>query len=64
MSIDNLNEPILDDDYLVYFEYCYIIDGKMERCPLYGPGMKVRDLKRAFQATEVRRCDLVGRGLL
>lgn len=54
------SETILADDYPVFLDYVYLVDGRPRRCPL----MKgtVRDLRRALNAQEVRRCDLCARG--
>lgn len=53
-----LDEPPLDDDYPVYGDYLYIVDGRVFRSHMFGT---VRDLKRDLRAQEVRRCDIVGR---
>ena len=60
-----LDEPILVDTYPIYDYpvpqgYWYIIDGLLVQSPIIGT---VADLKRLFQATEIRRCDIIGRGL-
>lgn len=54
----DLDEPILDDDYPVYFGYAYVVDGKVMACKFEG---NVAKLKRFFNAKEIRRCDLAGR---
>lgn len=51
-----LNEPILPDDYPIYGDYLYIVDGKVYRSDWHG--ITVRQLKRELGATEVRRCDI------
>lgn len=53
-----LNEPILEDDYPVYFDYLYVCDGKVIRSVIQGT---VKDLKRDTNTQEVRRCDISGR---
>lgn len=53
-------EPILDDDYPVYFGYWYIMDGEPKRSEVNG---NVRAIKSWHQVKEVRRCDAVGRKL-
>ena len=58
---ENLNEPILDDSYPIYFGFAYIIDNEVQISPISGT---VRDLKKHFNCEEVRRCNLVGRGLI
>jgi hypothetical protein len=60
MSKTDLNEPILEDDYKVYGDYFYVADGKVIRSDVFGT---VRDLKRNTGANEIRRCDMVRRGL-
>lgn len=58
------SETVLDDDYPVYLDYWYICDGKPRRCPIWGTPDEpatVRDLRRAFQCEEVRRCDILAR---
>lgn len=57
---EEFNEPVLDDDYPVYGDYVYVADGKPIRSDVFGT---VRDLRRDTGAKEIRRCDLVGRGI-
>lgn len=52
------SELPLDDDYPVYWDYVYLVDGKMVRSDIQGT---VRDLKRATKATEIRNCDIFER---
>lgn len=54
------DEPVLEDNYPVYGDYWYLADGKPIRSPVQGV---VRDLKRAIEATEIRRCAAVRRNL-
>jgi hypothetical protein len=54
------NEIVLSDDYPVYFDYFYIVDGEVIQSPIRGT---VAELKEVLQAQEVKRCDGVGRGL-
>ena len=56
-----LDEPILADDYPVYPGYAYVADGKPVASPIEGT---VARLKHALNASEIRRCDIVGRELL
>jgi hypothetical protein len=58
---EKLNEPILEDNYPVYCGYAYVADGKPVSSPVEGT---VKRLKLALKATEIRRCDLVGRAAL
>ena len=55
-----LDEPILEDDYPVYWDYAYVVDGRVVKSDVQGT---VRDMKRAYGAKEIRRCDLDGRDL-
>lgn len=60
MTDEQLDEPILPDDYPVYADYFYVVDGQVMRSDIVG---RVRDLKRDKKAKEVRRCDAAKRGL-
>jgi len=53
-----LKEPILDDDYPVYFGYLYVADGKVISSDIEGT---IRHLKANLGAKEIRRCDMAGR---
>lgn len=55
---DELNEPVLADDFPVHWNYVYVCDGVMRSSPIRGT---VADLKREFGATEIRRCDIAKR---
>ena len=54
-----MNEPILDDDYPVYFGYVYVCDGEPQQSDIEGT---VADLKRQQGCKEVKRCDMAARG--
>lgn len=54
------NEPILDDNYPVYWGYWYIMDGVPKRSEVEG---NVATIKGWHQVKEVRRCDAVKRKL-
>ena len=56
---DELDEPILTDDYPVFAGYWYLIDGVAKISLVSGT---VATLKK-MGACEVRRCDAVKRGL-
>lgn len=56
---DELNEPILADDYPIYGDYLYVADGKVVRSDWHG--ITAREFKQREGITELRRCDLVGR---
>lgn len=57
--MSELNEPVLADDYPVYGDYLYVVDGKVYRSDWHG--ITVRQLKAREGFTEVRRCDIYGR---
>ena len=56
-----LNEPVLPDDYPIYGMYCYVVDGKVVRSDWHD--ITVADYKRRTGASEIRRCDMVARGI-
>ena len=63
MTITNreeLDEPILEDDYPVYPGYWYVADGKPVQSHVHGSAAY---LKRQLGAAEIRRCDAVARNL-
>jgi len=55
-----LDEPILPEDYPIYYGYNYVIDGKVVNSDIQGTA---RELKLYHKGTEIRRCDMVGRGM-
>ena len=57
MSME-LDEPVLEDNYPVFYGYAYIADGKVILSDIEG---SVKNLKEYTKAIEIRRCDLVGR---
>lgn len=57
--MNELNEPILPDDYPIYGDYLYVVDGKVYKSDWHG--ITVRQLKAKETFKEVRRCDIVGR---
>lgn len=57
-----VNEPILPDDYPIYGDYLYVVDGQLYRSDWNG--ITVAELKRYESFSEVRRCDLMACGLL
>lgn len=56
---DELDEPVLPDDYIVWGDYLYVADGKLYRCDWHG--ISVRQLKVREKFKEVCRCDITGR---
>jgi hypothetical protein len=59
-DLDRAAEPVLDDCHLIFEDFIYLIDGQPRRSPITGT---VRGLKRKLWANEVRRCDVIARGL-
>lgn len=57
--MDNLDEPILPDDYPIYAGYLYVADGKLISSDWHG--ITAARLKQHLGATELRRCDIYGR---
>lgn len=55
-------ERPLPDDYPVYGDYVYIVDGCIYRSDWHG--ITVGDLKLRLKAKEVRNCDIYGRRAL
>jgi hypothetical protein len=59
-----LNETELDNDYLVYWDYLYVCDGKVVKSDVQG---NVADLKRdlrshyKLEAKVITTCDIEGR---
>ncbi|MGI9402882.1 MAG: hypothetical protein ACR2OF_00025 [Hyphomicrobium sp.] len=60
LIIDDLSEPILADDYRVWCGNAYVADGRVIQSP--GSGT-VAELKDLLGVSEIRRCDISGRGL-
>ena len=56
-----LDEPILDIDHPVHAGYAYVADAKPIISDVSG---EVRHLMMDTGARVIRRCDLVGRGLV
>lgn len=54
-------ERVLEDDYPVYYGYAYVADGTPISSPIQGT---VKELKTRYKITELKSCDLVGRGLM
>lgn len=59
--MENLNEPILEDNYPIYGNYLYVVDGRVYVSDYHD--ISVRELKAREKFKEVRRCDMAGRGL-
>ena len=57
-----LDERILPDDYPIYADYLYVVDGKVTRSDWHG--VTVKQFKHIEGAKEVRRCDIEGRRAL
>ena len=54
-------EQLLDDSFIVFKGFIYLVDNKPKRSPINGT---VRRLKRKLSAREVRRYDIAGRRML
>jgi hypothetical protein len=57
LSFDN--EDLLPDDYPIYGDYIYVVDGKPYRSDWHG--ITARELRLRLKASEIRRCNLVAR---
>lgn len=57
----SLNEPELPDDYPIYADYLYVVDGVVVVSDWHD--ISVAEFKRELKAISVRRCDMSGRGL-
>ena len=55
-----LDEPVLADNYPVFYGYLYVADGRVIASDVMGD---VCNLKTATGAKEIRRCDIAGREL-
>jgi hypothetical protein len=55
----DLNERVLPDDYPIYGDYLYVVDGKVYKSDYHD--VTVRHLKHYLNAKEVRSCDIFGR---
>jgi hypothetical protein len=53
------NEEILEDDYPIYGDYLYVVDGKTYRSDYHG--ITARELRSRLKATEIRRCNISAR---
>lgn len=53
------DEPILEDNYIMYGDYWYVVDGSPIRSDLHN--VTVKEYKRRMKAKEIRRCDLIWR---
>ena len=51
------NETVLVDDYPIYYNYVYIVDGILTKSKANGT---VKEWKDACEVKEIRRCDLFG----
>ena len=56
---EELNEPILPDDYPIYGNLLYVADGKVVMSDWHG--VTAREFKAREEIKELRRCDIVGR---
>ncbi len=56
-----LNEPVLPDDYPMYVLHLYVVDGKVTQSGWRN--LTVAQYKLLTGSSEIRRCDMVARGL-
>lgn len=56
-----LDEPILPDDYPIYGNFLYVVDGEVYQSDWHG--VTAAQLKKLLNVKEVRRCDISGRKL-
>ena len=54
-------EQLLDDSFIVFKGFIYLVDNQPKRSPINGT---VRKLKRKLSAREIRRYDIAGRRML
>lgn len=61
-----LREEVLPDDYPVNYGFCYVVDGRVEVSDIKGDvkALKADIIRQGRSAQEVRRCDMLRRGLL
>ncbi len=59
-------EHVLSDDFLVYWDYFYVADGKVVRSDIQGTVADLRRdlIKQGISAVEIRSCDIVTRAKL
>lgn len=55
-----MKERVLEDDYPIYADYFYMVDGKVYRSDFHG--ITASDLKRRLGASKITNCDIFGRG--
>jgi len=55
----HFDEPVLPDDYPIYGNYLYVVDGKVTCSDWHG--ITVLQYKAREGAKEVRRCDIDAR---
>lgn len=53
------DETVLPDDYPIYADYIYIVDGKPYRSDFHR--ITAKHLRRLLGAQEIRRCNLAAR---
>lgn len=59
MTLRELDERILEDDYPVFGDFYYVVDGRVVRSDWHE--ITVLELKVRLGGGEVRRCDTIGR---
>jgi len=63
MEPEELDEHPLSDDYPVYWDYFYVVDGKVIRSDIKGTVLQLKQelRKRGMEANDVTSCDIIGR---
>jgi len=64
--IEQPKERVLPDDYPVFPEYLYVVDGEVRRCMVEGTVATLKDdlrKRHGLKAEEVKNCDISARGL-
>jgi hypothetical protein len=56
--VDASGEHLLNDSFIVFKGFIYLVDHRPQRSPITGT---VAELKRELSAHEVRRCDIARR---
>lgn len=56
-----LNEPVLEDDYPIYNSFCYVADGNVIVAEHPFEDCTAAQFKKYHKITELRRCDMRGR---
>lgn len=55
-------EHVLDDDYPIYGDYLYVVDGQVVISDYHD--ITAKQFKRILNAKEIRNCNMFGRNLV